>query len=112
MFQYPDIQRIRYCFDVLGAVGAGPVPVLDATTDRVFLMQLFHATGGSSWENGAGWGTACPLGEWYGVTVDNEGRVVKLDLHDNNLEGAFNFQIDMRFHPAQQQGCAVDVEQF
>lgn len=66
------------------------MPVLDATTDRVFLMQLFRATSGSSWENSAGWGTARPLGEWYGVTVDDEGRVVKLDLQDNNLDGGLS----------------------
>jgi hypothetical protein len=33
-------------------------------------------------------GTDADLGEWQGVTVDAEGRVVKLDLYRNNLAGA------------------------
>eukprot|EP00752_Nemacystus_decipiens_P006605 g5942.t1 len=69
----------------------GPQPVSasvqDATTDRAVLMGLFNATGGPSWKSNTGWGTSAPLGEWHGVTVDGEGRVVELDLWDNSLYG-------------------------
>ena len=74
---------------LLDAVGAPPV--LDAATDRVALMQLFEATGGTSWENNTGWGTSAPLGDWHGVTVDDAGRVIKLDLERNNLTGGRQF---------------------
>jgi Leucine-rich repeat (LRR) protein len=37
--------------------------------------------------------TEAELGEWEGVTVDAEGRVVKLDLFDNNLAGALPKEI-------------------
>ena len=60
----------------------------DAATDRAALVVFFNATGGPSWKNGAGWGTSAPLGKWHGVTVDGGGRVVGLDLRDNNLNGA------------------------
>ena len=70
---------------LLEAVGAPPV--LDAATDRVALMQLFEATGGTSWKNNTGWGTSGPLGDWHGVTVDDAGRVIKLELAQNKLTG-------------------------
>ena len=66
-----------------------PGPVRDAATDRDALMELFEATSGGSWSNSSGWGTSRPLGEWYGVTVDSGGRVIKLDLHENNLKGGW-----------------------
>lgn len=66
---------------------AGPALVHDATTDRAALVGLFDATGGPSWKNSTGWGTSAPLGEWHGVTVDGVGRVLKLELMENNLTG-------------------------
>lgn len=56
------------------------------------LIQLFEGTGGTSWTNSTGWGTSAPLGEWYGVNVDHEGRVIELHLagrlnKGNNLRG-------------------------
>eukprot|EP00903_Cladosiphon_okamuranus_P009444 g9004.t1 len=58
-----------------------------ATSDRAALEVLFDATGGPSWKTNAGWGTSAPIGEWYGVTVDGVGRVLKLKLQQNNLNG-------------------------
>lgn len=59
-----------------------------ATMDRAALMELFTATDGSSWKNKQGWGTTDDIGTWHGVTVEDDGgRVVKLDLSDNNLKG-------------------------
>jgi hypothetical protein len=55
--------------------------------DRQALMDLYAATGGDSWQNNSGWGSGNPDDSWYGVEVDNEGRVVRLDLQDNGLEG-------------------------
>ena len=37
--------------------------------------------------DGDGWATDRPLAEWYGVSVDQTGRVVGLDLHGNGLVG-------------------------
>ncbi len=55
--------------------------------DRAVLLSLFEATGGPDWENSANWGTDAPLGDWYGVQADVEGRVTELALPDNNLKG-------------------------
>ena len=55
-------------------------------SDREALMALYNSTGGSGWTNNDGWDSAEPLDTWFGVTLRN-GRVVGLDLADNNLRG-------------------------
>lgn len=55
--------------------------------DREVLTALFRSTGGASWNRKDKWDTDEELWEWYGVEVNEQGRVVKLDLRDNHLEG-------------------------
>ncbi|MDX1639052.1 MAG: hypothetical protein R3281_13850, partial [Balneolaceae bacterium] len=50
--------------------------------DRQALVDLYEATGGSSWDNNSGWLQGNPSDSWYGVEVDADGRVVRLDLAD------------------------------
>ncbi len=57
-------------------------------SDRDLLAALYEATGGSGWTNTDNWLTGEALGDWYGVDTDARGRVVRLDLADNNLVGA------------------------
>ena len=42
---------------------------------------------GPGWRNNANWLTDAPLGDWHGVDVDGEGRVVRIELVQNNLSG-------------------------
>jgi hypothetical protein len=58
-----------------------------ASEDRLALEALFRSCGGAGWEEKGGWMTDADLGEWFGVTVDAEGRVIKLLLNSNNLAG-------------------------
>lgn len=53
--------------------------------DSLALAALFDATGGTGWTKKDNW-LSGPLNTWFGVTV-SEGRVVGLDLRDNNLTG-------------------------
>lgn len=56
--------------------------------DREALMALYWSSGGPRWNNKAGWAENDPdLGAWHGVKVDGHGRVMKLDLNRNALEG-------------------------
>ena len=57
-------------------------------SDRDILETLYEATGGPDWGNNDNWLTDAPLGDWYGVSVDGQGRVVRLRLNENNLTGA------------------------
>ena len=55
--------------------------------DREVLEVLYDSTGGESWTNRRNWKTSTPLGDWYGVTTDTDGRVTELDLGGNELTG-------------------------
>ena len=55
--------------------------------DREALVLLYEATGGPGWTNSSNWLSNEPLGEWYGVTADEDGRVIGLVLTENNLDG-------------------------
>ena len=48
--------------------------------DRAALVALYNATDGPNWLDSENWLTDAPLGEWYGVTANSDGRVVRLDL--------------------------------
>ena len=54
-----------------------------ADRDRLALVALYEATDGPNWVNSTNWLTDAPLGEWYGVTTDELGRVVRIDLSDD-----------------------------
>ena len=56
-------------------------------SDRGALVSLYRSTGGEKWLDRTNWLTDAPLGDWYGVTVDRAGRVVRLELDANNLAG-------------------------
>ena len=60
-----------------------------ATADRELsaLAALFHATGGGNWRENDGWLSGTDPGRWHGVTTDHLGRVIALELADNNLRG-------------------------
>ncbi len=51
-----------------------------AASDRDALVALYEATDGPNWVNSENWLSDRPLGEWYGVTTDNAGRVTRIDL--------------------------------
>ena len=55
--------------------------------DRGVLEAFYDATGGAGWANSTNWKTLAPLGEWFGVTTDPNGRVTRLDLGENQLTG-------------------------
>ncbi|WP_420634967.1 Ig-like domain-containing protein [Candidatus Palauibacter sp.] len=55
---------------------------------RNILERLYEAGDGPNWNHDENWLADEPLGEWYGVEVDGQGRVVSLSLQFNNLTGA------------------------
>ena len=56
-------------------------------TDRDALVALYNATDGDNWRDNTNWLSDAPLGRWYGVTTDSDGRVTKLVLPRNDLSG-------------------------
>ena len=71
----------------LGLLPCGADEVAVAA-DRAALVALYNATDGDNWTNKTRWLSDRPLGEWYGVTTDDNGRVTKLNLYNNRLSGA------------------------
>ena len=61
--------------------------------DREALIAFYDSTGGDNWQINDNWKSDKPLGEWYGVGTDEEGRVRKLDLTNNNLAGSIPSKI-------------------
>lgn len=55
--------------------------------DSLALVSFFDNTGGGGWTTSTNWKTANPVGTWSGVTVSN-GRVITLNLSNNNLTGS------------------------
>ncbi|MCY4577435.1 MAG: DVUA0089 family protein [Chloroflexi bacterium] len=65
---------------------AGAVAVTPET-DRAALVALYDATDGPNWWNNGNWLSDRPVGEWYGVETDGDGRVIELSLSWNDLSG-------------------------
>jgi len=80
-----DTDGLRTDLDI--PVIIGPMP------QRVALEFLYDAAGGSGWANDHNWGTDADVSTWYGVEVDEQGRVVSLSLGNNNLAGTIAPQL-------------------
>ena len=69
-------------------VSATPAARLaDAGTDRAALIAFYNATNGANWTRNDNWLSAAPIGEWHGVTTDAGGRVIRIVLLFNRLNG-------------------------
>lgn len=64
-----------------------------ATEDRATLVKFYNATGGANWTYSGNWLSAEPLHRWSGVATDDDGRVIALDLPNNNLLGPMPAEI-------------------
>ena len=71
-----------------GLLGCGPSEPPGVAADRAALEAFYHATGGPEWDNDGNWLSDEPLGTWYGVITDNNGRVRRLSLDNNLLTGS------------------------
>ena len=55
--------------------------------DRAQLSTFYHATDGPNWTRKSNWTAAAALSDWYGVSMDDGGRVTGLELRGNGLTG-------------------------
>jgi len=73
---------------VQGNLGLSFCSEASARSDRAALMAFYYATGGDNWRARGGWGSNRPMGDWFGVSVDDRGRVISLGLTGNDLTGS------------------------
>ena len=64
-------------------------------SDRDALIALYNSTVGSGWTNNTHWDSALSLDMWHGVYTNNDGRVVEINLTENNLSGTLPAQLAM-----------------
>ena len=69
------------------AATAPPAASRSDERDREVLVALYNATDGENWRDNANWLSDAPIGEWWGVTTNDDGRVTALFLWDNGLSG-------------------------
>lgn len=69
---------------------------VSATLDeRATLVKIFEALNGQNWSerDRKGWCTDAPMSEWAGVSVNSEGKVVRLKLPLSNVKGVLPDEI-------------------
>ena len=62
--------------------------LISASEKRAALIVLYGATNGANWTNRTNWLSDSPLGEWHGIATDKAGRIISLDLRENQLSGS------------------------
>ncbi len=64
--------------------------------ERDALLAIYDSLGGDNWKNNGGWGggpgwatagDSVDVIRWFGIRADSDGRVVSLELRNNNLSG-------------------------
>ena len=79
--------------DAPGTATAPPAVSGSAETDREALVALYNATNGENWRNNDNWLSDAPLGEWYGVNTDDDGRVKTLVFDGNGFGNGLSGEI-------------------
>lgn len=74
-------QRIGADYAKSGIYGANAI-----VQDSIALVELYYSTNGNNWIYNDNWLTG-PLHRWYGVALNDSGRVSSLNLWNNNLNG-------------------------
>ncbi len=64
-----------------------PLPIAEHERDRIILDQFFRISNGFVWKNNENWLSDEPIGRWYGVSTNANGRVTAITLPNNNLSG-------------------------
>ena len=75
------------------ATTTATVAVENASADRTALVALYNSANGPNWEDKTNWNSAEPISSWFGVTTDDNGRVIELNLRENGLSGSLSTAI-------------------
>lgn len=73
------------------------ITLVEENPDRAALLAFYQSTGGDNWINKNGWGSDENIQSWYGITVNEDGRVIKIKLNDNKLSGTIPESISLEY---------------
>ena len=62
---------------------------VSVATDRAALVAFYHATKGDYWRRNDNWLSNAPLGDWFGVETNDQGRVIRLGPCCLDVGGGF-----------------------
>ncbi len=82
-----DIKRGKMLTYTVDAAGLLADDNDQTEKERQALIDLYDALDGPHWDNNANWCSEEPIGTWFGVSADNNGHVVALDIRNNGLNG-------------------------
>ncbi|RLD83568.1 MAG: hypothetical protein DRJ10_03225, partial [Bacteroidetes bacterium] len=60
--------------------------------DSLALVAIYNSTGGDNWTNNTGWLTDS-VANWFGITLNESGRVLEIIIYSNNLKGTIPKEI-------------------
>ena len=58
-------------------------------------MALYDATNGDDWDDNTNWLSDESICEWYGVRCNSEGRVDRIGLYYNSLQGTISTELGL-----------------
>jgi Leucine-rich repeat (LRR) protein len=64
-----------------------PFDIPVAVDEKEILKQFFVTTNGPNWLEKNGWESSSELKRWKGISLNQRGRVTKMSLRKNNLDG-------------------------
>ena len=85
----------------VGSPGIADVRTVSVTvepgSDVTALESLYRSAGGLDWQDRFtnGWLSDAPVGDWYGVVTDGNGRVTGLNLRAYGLRGAIPLELEL-----------------
>ena len=82
---YADLDGLAFCRG--SEAPTTTAPPTQVSSDRETLVALYHATDGPNWRDNTNWLTNAPLDQWHYVSTDSAGRVIHVNLRDNQLSG-------------------------
>ena len=65
--------------------------------EKTTLITFYNATGGDDWKINTNWCSDKDVSEWYGITVNGDGKVVGINLKDNKLSGEISSAISLEY---------------
>ncbi len=78
--------------------------------DRDALVTLYNAMDGDNWTVTWNWLSDKHISQWYGVTTDDDGRVIFLDLSENHFEWEYSARNQQSIEPANPEAPRQPVE--